>query len=76
MAQEKNRKALFNTSGLSYREIGAEKVNNMNDKEAIKALESDPKLIKRPFLSISEGPLLIGFEIKNWEEVLLKETPD
>ena len=43
-------KSLFNTSGKSYRALGAEKVNKMNQKEAILALTNDPKLIKRPFL--------------------------
>ena len=70
--QVQNRKSLFNTSGLSYRKLGASKINDMNDNKAIKALGNDPKLIKRPFVVIPEGPILLGFKIKNWEETLLE----
>ena len=67
-----SRKALFNTSGLSYRTLGAAKVNSMSDAEALESLSSDGKLIKRPLLITAEGKMLVGFKQENWSEILLK----
>tara|TARA_Y100001968_G_C18964242_1_gene529222 strand:- start:170 stop:529 length:360 start_codon:yes stop_codon:yes gene_type:complete len=64
-------KILFNTSGKSYRELGSETVKAMNEKEAILALISDGKLIKRPFLIASNKCTLIGFKENLWQEKLL-----
>ena len=64
-------KSLFNTSGKSYRELGADKVNAMNQKEAVLALSNDSKLIKRPFIITNKGDFLIGFNEKEWAEILL-----
>ncbi len=58
----KNKKMLFNTSGKSYRLIGAKVVNNMTDEEALEALEKDGKLIKRPFIVIDESDIILGFK--------------
>ncbi|WP_320667303.1 arsenate reductase family protein [Prochlorococcus sp. MIT 1307] len=66
-----SRKSLFNTSGLSYRALGAKVVQSMSDSEAIKALLSDGKLIKRPFLITQEDKILIGFKPEIWAEALL-----
>ncbi len=67
-----NRKLLFNTSGVSYRTIGAAVVNKMSDEEALKALEKDGKLIKRPLLiSEKSGEVLVGFKIDIWNELYL-----
>ena len=68
-----DRKYLFNTSGLSYRKIGANAIKAMTDIEAIDALLQDPKLIKRPFLSIKDNVFLIGFNEEKWSELLLDE---
>ena len=68
-----NRKALFNTSGKSYRTIGSKIINAMNDDEAISALEADGKLIKRPFLLTTTNNFLLGFNPTKWEEVLIKK---
>ena len=67
-----NRKSLFNTSGLSYRKLGAKIVQSMSDAEALEALLADGKLIKRPFLITQEGKVLVGFKPEAWSEVLLK----
>ncbi len=66
-----NRKALFNTSGVSYRTLGAENIKAMNDDQALEALAKDGKLIKRPFLISSSGEILVGFNEKTWMSVLL-----
>ena len=63
-----NRKGLFNTSGISYRSLGAKVVKAMSDKEALDALVADGKLIKRPFLITQEGKILVGFKSEEWEK--------
>tara|TARA_B100000700_G_C14675729_1_gene682986 strand:+ start:360 stop:722 length:363 start_codon:yes stop_codon:yes gene_type:complete len=65
------RKSLFNTSGISYRNLGASNVESMSNKQAIKALIKDSKLIKRPFVITPKNKILIGFKPKEWEEELL-----
>ena len=45
-----DRKLLFNTSGQSYRAMGAAAVKALSDEEAIEALAADGQLIKRPFV--------------------------
>ena len=64
------RKALFNTSGQSYRALGAETVKAMSDAEALEALSSDRKLIKRPFVICPDGTVLVGFKPEVWSETL------
>jgi arsenate reductase len=57
-------KKLFNTSGLSYREGGwGQKLaaGNVTEAQALDALASDGKLIKRPFALTSDG-VLVGFD--------------
>ncbi len=66
-----DRKYLFNTSGRSYRELGSKVVRSMSDKEAVLALCSDGKLIKRPFLIDSQGKVLLGFKQAIWEDHFL-----
>lgn len=64
-------KPLFNTSGQSYRAIGAEAVKKMSDEQALQALAADGKLIKRPFVQCPDGRFLIGFKPEVWSELLL-----
>jgi arsenate reductase len=53
---------LFNTSGVSYREGRfGERLPTMTEAEAIDALASDGKLIKRPLL-LGKGVALVGFD--------------
>ncbi len=66
-----NRKYLFNTSGKSYRSLGAERVKSMSDEEAIESLLSDGKLIKRPFVVDSKGSILVGFNEVIWRDFFL-----
>ena len=64
------RKALFNTSGQSYRALGAAAAKAMSDQEALDALASDGKLIKRPFVICPDGTVLVGFKPEDWSEML------
>ncbi len=66
-----DRKYVFNTNGLSYRAIGAKRIKQMSEEQALKALTSDPKLIKRPFLIKEDGTVLIGFKEDLWSDKIL-----
>ena len=75
MEQEGSRSRLFNTSGQSYRTLGAAAVKAMDQEQALEALAADGKLIKRPFLVTGKGRFLIGFRPQEWEEELLGSVP-
>ena len=65
------RKPLFNTSGQSYRALGAAAVKAMSDAEALDALAADGRLIKRPFAVCADGAVLMGFKPQEWADRLL-----
>ncbi|MFO8236757.1 MAG: arsenate reductase family protein [Prochlorococcaceae cyanobacterium] len=69
--EQLGRKRLFNTSGQSYRALGAAAVQAMDDDQALAALAGDGKLIRRPFLISAEGRVLTGFRPEEWEQLLL-----
>lgn len=64
-------KNLFNTSGVQYRELGlSEKIKNgMTEKEALKLLSQNGKLIKRPFL-LGKSSGAVGFQENVWSGFL------
>ena len=64
------RPRLFNTSGQSYRALGAAAVKALSDAQALDALAADGKLIKRPFLITSAGTILTGFQVEEWQALL------
>jgi arsenate reductase len=64
------RARLFNTSGRSYRELGAARVKAMDDEEALAALAADGRLIRRPLLVTDSGAILIGFREAEWQNLL------
>jgi arsenate reductase len=64
------RRRLFNTSGQSYRALGAATVQAMNDAQALEALAADGKLIKRPFLVLPDGRTFTGFQPAQWQGLL------
>ena len=64
------RKRLFNTSGQSYRALGAAAVAALSDDEALAALSADGKLIKRPFAITEAGTALVGFKPEEWQAAL------
>ncbi len=66
-----DRKRLFNTSGQSYRALGAAAVKAMSDEAALDALAADGKLIKRPFVVINDASFLVGFKPELWEAAFL-----
>jgi len=65
-----DRKLLFNTSGQSYRAMGAAAVKALSDDEALEALSADGKLIKRPFVEVNSATYLTGFKPDLWESAL------
>jgi len=55
-------KKLFNTSGQSYRDGSwSEKLGKVTEAQALDALASDGKLIKRPLILTADGNL-VGFD--------------
>ena len=64
------RKRLFNTSGQSYRALGAAPVAALSHDEALAALAADGKLIKRPFAITQAGTALVGFKPEEWQAAL------
>jgi arsenate reductase len=65
-------KALFNTSGESYRTGGfKDRLADMTQAEALSALAADGKLIKRPFL-VSDDVVLVGFKEDDWSARLAR----
>ena len=63
-----DRKLLLNTSGLSYRALGAAAVRAMSDDEILDALAADGKLIKRPFVISADNNFLVGFRPEVWAD--------
>lgn len=61
---------LFNTSGQSYRALGAAAVKAMDDEQALAALAADGRLIKRPFLISADGRIITGFREEEWQQLL------
>lgn len=70
LARVGNLRALFNTSGQSYRDGQfKERLPKMSESEALDALAADGKLIKRPFL-VDDGIALTGFDETAWQRAL------
>jgi len=60
---------LFNTSGQLYREMHlSDKLETMPLEDALKLLQGNGMLVKRPFL-LSKEVGLLGFNEKEWTEV-------
>ena len=72
--EQLGRKRLLNTSGQSYRALGAAAVAAMDDEQLLAALAADGRLIKRPVL-ITHAPtgqqrLITGFNPQEWQGLL------
>ncbi len=66
-----NLRALFNTSGQSYRDGNfKERLPTLSRDQALDALAADGKLIKRPLLITKDGAL-VGFDEAAWKRTLL-----
>lgn len=61
-------KKWLNTSGLSYRALGKEKIDAATDAELKKLLAADGKLVKRPVL-VKGDTVLVGFKEDEWAAV-------
>ena len=59
----------LNTSGLSYRALGKEKIDAASDADLVSWLAADGKLVKRPVLVRGEQ-ILVGFEAAAWSNAL------
>jgi arsenate reductase len=55
----------LNTSGLSYRALGKEKVDAASDAQLAAWLAADGKLVKRPVL-VDGKTVLVGFKEADW----------
>lgn len=65
-----DRKKLFNTSGMQYRELNIkDKLPKMSDAEAIDLLAKNGMLVKRPFL-LGKDTGLVGFKEEAWKSGL------
>jgi arsenate reductase len=64
-------KALFNSSGGDYRELGMKDLlPTLSEQEALEMLHSRGNLVKRPFLVTPNG-VLVGFKQAGWEQFFL-----
>jgi arsenate reductase len=65
-------RALFNTSGMDYRELGMkDKLPTMSEAEALELLASNGNLVKRPFaIDARTGVVLNGFKEAEWTAAL------
>lgn len=61
----------LNTSGLSYRALGKERITAATDAELVAMLASDGKLVKRPVLLV-DSQVVVGFDVRAYERVLAK----
>ena len=58
-------KKWLNTSGLSYRALGKEKLDAASETQVKKLLAADGKLVKRPVLVMGHT-VLVGFKEEEW----------
>ncbi len=66
------RRRLFNTSGVDYRELKlGEKLTAMSEAEMFTLLAGNGNLVKRPFL-LGVGVALVGFDEAGWSAALVK----
>ena len=61
-------KKWLNTSGLSYRALGKEKIDAASDETLIDWLSKDGKLVKRPVL-VNGDTVLVGFNEDEWSKL-------
>lgn len=70
LSQVGSLRALFNTSGGDYKEMGLkDKLPNLTEGEALSLLASRGNLVKRPFVRFGTR-YLVGFREEEWAQVL------
>ncbi len=61
--------ALFNTSGILYKEKKLkDRLPELSEEEQLELLATDGMLVKRPIL-VTEDKVLVGFREKEWETI-------
>jgi arsenate reductase len=56
-------RALFNTSGGDYKTMGLkDRIGSMTVEDALELLSSHGNLVKRPFVILKDGRILVGFD--------------
>ena len=65
----------LNTSGLSYRALGKDRIAAMSESQLIDALTRDGKLVKRPVL-VSAGQVLVGFNTEAYAGLQANPGPN
>lgn len=56
-------RALFNTSGNDYKTLGLkDRIGTMTADTALELLSSHGNLVKRPFVMLQNGRILVGFD--------------
>ena len=65
-----DKKRIFNVRGKAFKSIKLD-INSLSREEIIKLLQSDGKLIKRPFLVYEEKKVILGFnEIEYAQQIM------
>ncbi len=63
-------KALFNRSGLDYRAMNLkERLPTLSEAEALKLLNSNGNLVRRPFAFIGRSGV-VGYDAAQWDDLL------
>lgn len=59
---------LFNSSGGDYKALALkDKIGTMTEDEAVRLLSSNGNLVKRPFILLPNGGVLVGFDEETFE---------
>ena len=61
--------ALLNRRGTTFRALGEADKADINRTKALRLMQANPSLIKRPVVE-HDGGLLVGFEALEWERAL------
>lgn len=69
-------RALFNVSGMDYRQLGLkDRLPSMSEDEALELLATNGNLVKRPFvLDKTKGIALVGFKEAEWQAAFRDES--
>jgi arsenate reductase len=74
-ASGKPLKALFNTSGQSWKALDlTARWNALDEDTKLDLLAADGKLIRRPILVLSDDHALFGFKQDEWSEYMTTDT--
>ncbi|HEY5961438.1 MAG TPA: Spx/MgsR family RNA polymerase-binding regulatory protein [Polyangiaceae bacterium] len=60
---------LFNTSGGDYKALALkDRIADMDESEAVELLSNNGNLVKRPFVLLPDGRVLVGFNAESYAE--------